>query len=380
MRVLVPLHGFISWNGGVDLMRLVVTCLRHADPELALDLVFAVPAAGPDLTATQRTLREMAAEFTAGSRVLELAYDARRINHAALDVGARAIFPTMLPMPAGQVKKVGYLYDFQHRDLPQFFTDEERARRDAQFAEVSASTDAIFVTSRSVARRVHELLGVAEERILALPFTPYVDERALALDAAAARRRYAIGARYAMVCNHFWMHKDHATALRALAQVVAEPRHAALELVLTGEMSDHRDPQHFARLRELIATLGIADRCRIVGLIPKADQIALLREAALLVQPTRYEGGPGGGSLFEACGLGVPAVVSDIEVNLEAAGEGVSFFAAGDADDLAQKMRAVLDAPREPRSADELLQRSRERLRHAGNTVATFLRRLVEAG
>ena len=377
MIVLIPLHGFVTWNGGVDLIRLIVTGLRTVAAARSVTLVFAMPAPATNISAAERGLRSMMGEVVSGLRVFECEDSARGINRAAVEAGANIVFPSMLPIRTNHVKKVGYLYDFQHRDIPEFFSDDERARRDEHFVDMVERSDAMFVTSRSVAGHTQRMLGVPEQRILVMPFTAYANADWFALDNAAARQKYAVDARYLMICNHFWMHKDHATALRAFAQLVAMPKHADLQLVMTGETSDFRDPKHFASILALIETLGIADRCRIVGLIPKHDQIALLRGAALLLQPTRYEGGPGGGSLYEALGLGLPAVVSDIDVNLEAASDGVTYFRFGDVDDLLHQLQVVLDTPRSAADSTELLDRAQQRLEHMGHTILDFLQAMA---
>ena len=141
-----------------------------------------------------------------------------------------------------------------------------------------------------------------------------------------------------MICNHFWIHKDHATALRAFAQVVQRPEHSDLNLVMTGATSDFRDPAHFEGIVALIRSLGIESRCRILGLIPKGDQIALLCAARVLIQPTRYEGGPG---------------------------------------DLADTLLRVLALPRHEPAIDALLEQSQARLRHAGRSLLAGLQGLM---
>ena len=50
--------------------------------------------------------------------------------------------------------------------------------------------------------------------------------------------------------------------------------------------------------------LGINDDVEIVGHIPKLDQIALLKNSIAVIQPTLFEGGPGGGSAYDAISLG----------------------------------------------------------------------------
>lgn len=51
--------------------------------------------------------------------------------------------------------------------------------------------------------------------------------------------------------------------------------------------------------------------------IAKLDQIALLKKSIAVIQPTLFEGGPGGGASYDAISLGKPLIVSDIKVNQE---------------------------------------------------------------
>jgi glycosyltransferase involved in cell wall biosynthesis len=125
------------------------------------------------------------------------------------------------------------------------------------------------------------------------------------------------------------------------------PEFSELSLVLTGDPVDHRNPSHYAQLLALSKSLGISGRTHFLGLIPKADQLSLLSGARLLVQPTLYEGGPGGGAVYEAMGNGIPAVVSDISINREIGHDAIVFFAAGQAEDL--KSKIILALSQEPR-------------------------------
>ena len=78
--------------------------------------------------------------------------------------------------------------------------------------------------------------------------------------------------------------------------------------------------------------------------MPKLDQIHLLRSSIALIQPTFFEGGPGGGSVYDAVSVGCSCIISDIAVNRELASESlVTYFKVGDANDLANVMRDQVD-------------------------------------
>ncbi|MBK8286489.1 MAG: glycosyltransferase, partial [Ahniella sp.] len=303
------------------------------------------PFVWPSQTEGSLRLREMVQNYALDGTIVECDEDGRGINLAAVDSNADGIFPTMWPIKTRHRPKVAYIYDFQHRELPHLFTDAERMRRDQEFAELALRSDAMFATSRHVASCMQKYLGVAADRILVMPYTPYVQDAWYDQDPELVRQRYGIGRRYVLVSNHFWIHKDHGTAIRAFLALAAETGFEDLELVLTGDTTDSRDPDHFQRLLALIRDSGFASRIHVLGFIDKGEQLALLRGAALLVQPTLFEGGPGGGASYEAVGLGVPLLLSDITVNLEVQGDRILYFRAGDALDLSVQMRRVLSEP-----------------------------------
>ena len=92
MKILIPLHGFISWNGGVDLIRLVATGLRASQAEHRFELMFAWPRDDSVQTDAVKALRAMGREICGGDRVIECEYSARGINHAAVESNAQVIW------------------------------------------------------------------------------------------------------------------------------------------------------------------------------------------------------------------------------------------------------------------------------------------------
>jgi len=233
----------------------------------------------------------------------------------------------------------------------------------------------VIVNAQAVVDDIRNAYPNHATNIVALPFAPAPSKEWLSA-AAPPLDRYQISENYFIICNQFWQHKDHLTAWRAFAALHDE--FPDVQLVCTGETSDFRNPTHFELLKQEAQRLGISANLRILGLIPKHEQIALLRSALAVVQPTLFEGGPGGGAVFDAVALGVPAIVSDISVNLEVTDPAVCFFRQGDAEHLAQRMRDVLQRPaRQPATAPELLAAGEQRRRACGDVLiaaATQLR------
>src|SRR5690606_19573562 len=136
-------------------------------------------------------------------------------------------------------------------------------------------------------------------------------------DPVASRFRYGLHRNFLMVCNHFWLHKDHETAIRAFYKVQRTPVGRELDLVMTGDPIDHRRPTHFGQLVELTKELGIARKVHLLRLNPMREQLPQVRASNRLIHLNRSEGRPGGGPVAEAIVFGVPAAVSDIPVTLE---------------------------------------------------------------
>lgn len=399
MRILFPLHGFIGWNGGIDLVRLLTAGLgAQSKPEM--ELFFAMPTptlkhryfvaalrrwrrfrAGVSTPARDsggmEALHRTALELVSGFPVISCADSATGILDAAAHVKADAIFPSALPLGRPGPPRVGYIADFQHRRFPHLFASRTIRNRDRSFAQIAHDADAIFVNSRAAAEDAIEFLGIPPDRLLVLPFTPYAQPWWFEPSVEEVQNRYGITAPYFLVCNHFWAHKDHSTALRAFAELIAQRNDSSLNLILTGDPIDHRDPGHYAKLLALTSDLGIAHRTRFLGLIPKRDQLALIRGCCALVQPTLFEGGPGGGAVNLALGLGVPAIASDIPINLEIEDGGIAFFRAGDHFSLSEKMTEALDAPFTAATPRELLEISAQRLTVLGKCITDYLERLI---
>lgn len=396
MRVLFPLHGFVEWNGGLDLVRLITAALNSSQPGKMVELHFAMPEpslfrrsmnsllrrarailAGNRIhsadAGSTAMLRRVASDIAAGYPVIRCADTPGGVMQAAAQVTADIVFPTMLPLGKTDLPRIGYLFDFQHRYLPELFSARTRRNRDKRFARIASDADGIVVNSKAAAQDVTRFLGINPEHVLAMPFAPYALAWWFDVEPDDAQHRHGVGGRYLLVCNHFWKHKDHATALQAFALLKQAHANSDLQLVLTGDPIDHRAPQHYGRLIALARSLGVANQTHFLGLIPKRDQLALMRGCAALLQPTLFEGGPGGGSVYEAVGLGIPAVVSDIAVNREIDVGNLHFFHAGDPSDLAAKTTQVLASPLEKPEPATLLADGNVRLARLGDAIVDFL-------
>jgi glycosyltransferase involved in cell wall biosynthesis len=398
LRVGLIGQGFVDWGGGLDFLRMVAACLHAAGQPL--ELHFLLPDRGPRALAWQQARRLQAqwARWRGRSAAPAFAPDAAMVTESMADCGgpltlhridrdaaalARAgrrlgldvLLPALRPLPHDwPLPWVGYVYDFQHHQLPHLFSTAEHQQRDREFAHMLDRARVVIANARAVAADARAFRPQSRAHIVALPFSAAPVPAWLDTDVAAAQQRHGIGGPYFIVCNQFWVHKDHRTAFAAFAEVAASQ--PGLRLVCTGATTDPRHPGLLPELMDLARARGVADRVHVLGLVPKREQIALMRGALAVLQPTLCEGGPGGGAVYDAVSLGVPALVSDIAVNREIEEPEVSFFPVGQAAALAAALHErCRRGPAEPQAAAVLLERGRQRRARCGLALMEAIER-----
>ena len=198
------------------------------------------------------------------------------------------------------------------------------------------------------------------QQIINLPFAPV-----LQLIWLNDSLNYAFKKPYYLVSNQFWIHKDHKTVFKAIK--ILKNKNINIDVICTGETHDYRHPDLFKSLENLLKDLKIQSHVHILGYIEKSKQISLMKNAIAVIQPTLFEGGPGGGAVFDALSLGVRVIISDIEVNKEIpSSEQVIFFKTGSETDLAEKMETTEFLTIQKSSNEELILNSQTSI----NTLA----------
>lgn len=235
-----------------------------------------------------------------------------------------------------------YVPDFQHQYLPQFFSQQERIARDARFRQLIENAAGVFVNSATVAADIGRFYPAAARCSMTVRIPQLLAPVAYSLGDGfeELRRRRNLRPRYVLSCSQRWLHKRHDLIVQAFARLAAD--WPDVDLVFTGETADWRDPDHGNRVEALIDRLGLRARVRILGMIPRDEQLALIDHALVLVQASMFEGGPGASGTLEAALLGTPIVASDIEPNRELPFGRRWLFEAGNVEALADAIARVL--------------------------------------
>lgn len=233
---------------------------------------------------------------------------------------------------------VSWIPDFQHRYLPEFFSDYECQSREKQFAKIAAQAGLVILNSRSAAADFKKYYPDSQAKTRVLSAYPYPSADWYQPDPQEIQRKYRLPERYVLCCNQFWVHKNHSTLFQAVAMLKKSGQD--IHLVCTGPTNDYRTPGYFDGLQAEIDALAIRENTTILGLIPREDQLQLLRRSLFVVQPSLFEGLS---LVVQECrALAKPIVLSDLDVHAEY-NYGTLFERMSPAD-LAQKLAGMLAA------------------------------------
>lgn len=262
------------------------------------------------------------------------------------------IVPDMFPR-----RNVLVFADLQHEYHPEFFSPEALDERRRVFTTSIEKAARVIAISEFTRRTVIERFSLPAERIstahlaAAECFEP--DQwRPAELPRVLGKYGLPRGG-YLFLPAHTWHHKNHLSALEALARLrdshglrpllalTGEPREAHAALLATGER------------------LGLAAQVRWLGYCPQEDLPALYRGAAALVYPSFFEGF--GLPLVEAMWCDCPIVSSRATSLPEIAGDAALFVDPHAPDELAVALARVLG---DAGVAAALVERGRRRARH----------------
>jgi glycosyltransferase involved in cell wall biosynthesis len=227
-----------------------------------------------------------------------------------------------------------WIPDFQHIHMPELFSEQDIRARNCAFGRMAKSSSLVVVSSEMARRDFVRLYPYASSKVKVLKFGSLIDGNVLSTTPADVIWRYSLPARFFLVCNQMWMHKDHGVivdALEILAKTGVRPI-----VVCTGAMEDYRNPNYPKDFVSKVSYAGLGEQFRMLGFIPRLDQLQLMRACLAVVQPSRFEGWST--VVEDARSLGKSAILSDFPVHIEQSPPGALYFPIGNPQRLAEHL------------------------------------------
>lgn len=280
------------------------------------------------------------------------------VDHAAVGLfrehGIHVVFEAAtfygwrFPMPS-----IAWLSDFQHRRLKHQFSATAYWKRELGFRAQILSGRIIMLSSENARADCEHFYPASTGRTAVVRFAAQLDACLMEEDPGLTLEKYGLPAQFFYLPNQFWKHKNHAVVIEALG--VLKQQGCDVVVAATGNPVEPRHPRHFAALSKRIDELGLRTNFRMLGMVPRAHVISLMRTCTALINPSLFEGWSS--TVEEGRMLAVPMILSAIGVHREQMGEKATYFDPYEPRDLALKLKEMstrTEASRAPRTIDPL--------------------------
>ena len=236
-------------------------------------------------------------------------------------------------LPSGWMPSLGFVYDLQHRELPEMFSEADRRSRDETLAALCRKSSSIVVSSENALQTFGRQYPADAHKGRLLRFVANVAVSSpTPLD--ALRSKYRLPETFFYLPNQFWKHKNHLLVLDALAMLKRRGKHMAV--LASGAASDYRHPEYYASVMARVKALDLEQSFRVLGVVPYEDLLGLMQACIAVINPSLFEGWST--TVEEAKSLGKLALLSRIPVHLEQRPERSLYFDAHAAGELADHL------------------------------------------
>ena len=244
-----------------------------------------------------------------------------------------------------QKHEICWIPDFQHLYLPEFFSKEEIEKRDEAYRTVAQNCKMVVLSSVNAQEDFINRYHAEPKKTAVLHFISAIQDEVDKLNASFCRtvmEKFSLRPEeYIYIPNQFWQHKNHITVLKMIAEYAQEPMLSKYSFVFTGNLEDERNREHIEKLKQFIANTQIENRLKVLGFIDRADQLAIMKNARLIIQPSLFEGW---GTVLEDCKiLGKQVVLSDIPLHREQMDENCTLFSKQDTKSLYAALCSALE-------------------------------------
>lgn len=232
------------------------------------------------------------------------------------------------------IPAVGWIPDFQHKHLPEFFSSNEIRSRDKVFERICRLCSCVIFSSSNAKQDAETYFPAYKSKYEILHFVSAPIDLKNVPDISKLKQKYSISEPYFLVPNQFWVHKNHRVIIEALK--ILHNQEKKVHVICTGNTHDHRNPKYYNSLMEFATQSGVSDEFTILGTVPYPDLIGLMINSVSLINPSLFEGWST--TVEEAKSLGLPIILSDIPVHREQNPDRGAYFHPRDAESLAQIM------------------------------------------
>lgn len=240
------------------------------------------------------------------------------------------VFPSMSVKHTknGSLRRFRMIYwipDFQHKQLPHFFSEKDLSERDKTFAQIAGHGGELVLSSENALQDFRRYFPDAAVKTTVMRFASVLPDYS-GVEAAEVLRKYQIATPYFISPNQFWAHKNHIVVMKAALQLKKKGKE--IVVCFTGKEEDYRNPGYFQQLKDFVTRHGLTNNIRFLGFIDRKEQLQLMNHAIAVVQPSLFEGWST--VIEDSKAMDQSLIVSDLAVHREQCGEKAFYFQPND--------------------------------------------------
>jgi glycosyltransferase involved in cell wall biosynthesis len=221
-----------------------------------------------------------------------------------------------------EVKLVSWYADLQHMYYPQFFTKRKVIERNARIKFILKNSNDLVVSSQAVKDDFLKFFKVRKNLNIHIYHFVSIIEGMPNLTFEEIRRKYDLPEHFYMISNQFHKHKNHKVVFEAVAEL--KKKGIEVSIGITGRFPNQPDSPYVRELHDIINKNDLKKSIKFLGLIPRGDQLLLMKYCKAILQPSLFEGWST--VIEDAKSLQVPVIAANLNVNIEQLEETGTYF------------------------------------------------------
>ncbi|HNP34082.1 MAG TPA: glycosyltransferase family 1 protein [Flavobacterium sp.] len=232
------------------------------------------------------------------------------INHKLDAIFPMHDYPVKSKLDA---KLVSWYADLQHMYYPQFFTKRKRLERNARIKLILKNSKDLVVSSQAVKDDFIKFFKLPKTLNVHIYHFVSIIEGLPDMTFDEIRAKYNLPEHYYMISNQFHKHKNHKVVFEAVAEL--KKKGIEVSIGITGRFPDQPDSPYMQELHDIINKNNLKKSIKFLGLIPRGDQLLLMKYCKAILQPSLFEGWST--VIEDAKSLQVPVIAANLDVNIE---------------------------------------------------------------
>ncbi|WP_293870219.1 glycosyltransferase family 1 protein [Flavobacterium sp.] len=219
-------------------------------------------------------------------------------------------------------KLVSWYADLQHLYYPQFFTKRKRIERNARIKLILKNSKDLVVSSQAVKDDFLKFFKVSTKLNIHIYHFVSIIEGLPNKSFEEILAEYDLPNHFYMISNQFHKHKNHKVVFEAVAELKKKGYEVCVGI--TGRFPEEPDSSYMQELHDIINKNDLKKSIKFLGLIPRGNQLLLMKYCKAILQPSLFEGWST--VIEDAKSLQVPVIAANLNVNIEQLEEKGTYF------------------------------------------------------